>query len=407
MITASLSPNTEFDDVVRAAYVLSMPWTWKQQSSLHAVRAWFRATFSVDTVSLFSSGRMALLALLHAFGIGSGDEVLVQAFTCVAVPNSVLWAKAKPLFVDIDDSGNIDVQDAQKKLTPKTKAMIVQHTFGIAADMEAIALFCKKHKLILIEDCAHSLGVRVGNKLLGTYGDGAFFSFGRDKVLSSVWGGVAIVKNTSVPQAKKLLAFEASLPLASNVWIAKQLLHPILFAISMPLYRIGIGKTLIAFFRAIGTITLPIYPTEYTAGMPRALYTRYPNALASLLLGQLKKLNRYTNIRNETAAFYKEYVDQHKNIQTFRTPLGATYLRFPLLVSDPVVMARAAKKEGILLGNWYAKVIDPQGVSFDKIFYTKASCPKAEEIAKHILNLPTRLTKSERARVYSFLSRHV
>ncbi|MEK7060690.1 MAG: aminotransferase class I/II-fold pyridoxal phosphate-dependent enzyme [Patescibacteria group bacterium] len=407
MITASLSPNTESNDIFTAIRTLMMPWAWGNGTSGERVVHWFQSRYVVDTVSLFSSGRMALMGILSSFDVGDGDEVLVQAFTCVAVPNSVLWVHAKPVYVDIDPSGNIDCTDAKKKVTSKTKAIIVQHTFGIAANMEAIVSFAKKYHLILIEDCAHSLGVSIKGKLLGTYGDAAFFSFGRDKVISSVWGGVAIIKNNKPKESHALYAFEKSLSKSSLVWIAKQLLHPLVFAISMPFYRIGIGKALIAFFKAIGMITLPIYPTEYTGGLPIELSTQYPNALASLICIQLSKLDRYKKMRDETSHVYITYVENSKKVHTFDTPFGGTYLRFPLLVSDPAIVARAAIKEGILLGNWYTRVIDPRGVSFDSVYYIQGSCPHAEEIAKHILNLPTRLTKSERDRVCSFLSRYV
>ncbi len=407
MITTSLSPNTEFDDVVAAAKTFCMPWLWKKGDAILAVQKWFCSYFNVETAVVFSSGRMAETAILQSFSIGKGDDVLVQAFTCVAVPNGVLWAGAKPVFVDIDASGNIDVGDAQKKLTLQTKAMIIQHTFGIAADIKAIVSFCKLHNLILIEDCAHSLGIRVGEKLLGTFADAAFFSFGRDKVLSSVWGGVSIINKKFTIESKKLQQLQQQLPHAQYGWIIKQLLHPVIFAISLPFYRIGIGKAIIACFRAIGVITLPIYPMEYNGEMPKELVTRYPNALARLILNQLEKLDRYTRMRSETTKGYKTIISKSNKIKTFETPFGATYLRFPILVTDKSTLIRDAKKDGILLGNWYGHVIDPKGVSFESIGYRKGSCPKAEEVSKHILNLPTRLTEKERARVYSFLLRHV
>ena len=407
MISASLSPDTEFDDVFAAAKTFCMPWLWKRGEAILAVEEWFRSYFNGETAVVFSSGRMAETAILQSFSIGKGDDVLVQAFTCVAVPNSVLWAGATPIFVDIDTSGNIDVGDAEKKVTPQTKAMIVQHTFGIAADIKAIVAFCTLHNLILIEDCAHSLGIRVEGKLLGTFADAAFFSFGRDKVISSVWGGVAIINNLRPKESKRLCTLKDSLRFPSYAFIAKQLIHPLLFFVSMPLYRVGIGKVFIALFRALSLISLPIFPIELYGGMPKELVTRYPNALARLIFNQLKKLDRYTRMRSETTKGYKTIISKSNKIKTFETPFGATYLRFPILVTDKSTLIRDAKKDGILLGNWYGHVIDPKGVSFESIGYRKGSCPKAEKVSQHILNLPTRLTERERAHVNSFLSRHV
>lgn len=407
MITASLSPNAEIDDVSLALKTLYAPWTWKSGAATDDVVSWFKKIFGVSNVSLFSSGRMALTAILSSFDIGNTDEVLVQAFTCVAVPNSVKWTGATPIYVDIDASGNIDVSDAQRKCSKKTKAIIVQHTFGIAADIKKIKAFAHKNKLKVIEDCAHSLGLRIDGTQAGTHGDAVFFSFGRDKVVSSIWGGVAIIHDVHTEACEKLMALEDSLAYPTNGWIMRQLMHPILFAISMPFYRVEIGKMCIAFFRTLRLITLPIYTTEYKGGRPMELNTRYPNALALLLVHQLSKLDGFTKMRSDTADAYKQIIKNSKKIQTFASPHGASYLRFPILVDEPDQVSQAFKKRGILLGHWYRNVIDPKGVSFDDITYKTGGCPRAEAVSKKILNLPTRLTKVERDRVCAVLSFYV
>ena len=120
----------------------------------------------------------------------------MQAFTCNAVPNPVLWAGLKPVYVDCDEKTfNIDKEDLKKKITPRSRVLIVQHTFGLPADMDAISEICRKNNLILIEDCAHSLGAEYKNKKVGTFGKAAFFSFSRDKVISSVYGGMAVTED--------------------------------------------------------------------------------------------------------------------------------------------------------------------------------------------------------------------
>ena len=135
--------------------------------------------------------------MIKSFDITYGDEVIVQAFTCLAVPEVVIWCGAKPVYLDIDESLNLDIRLLEKSISSKTRIIIVQHTFGIPAKIDMIKKIAQKHNIILIEDCAHSLGAKYNSQKIGTFGDAAFFSFGRDKVISSVFGGLAFINPRS------------------------------------------------------------------------------------------------------------------------------------------------------------------------------------------------------------------
>ncbi len=392
IISASLSPNTQSDDVREALRVLFSPWMWKIGAGESFVRRWFSTEFHTDTVLTYNSGRSALYSLLYAYGIGAGDEVIVQAFTCVAVPNSVLWAGAMPVYADIDSTLNIDPTDVEKKITPKTKAIIIQHTLGVPAQIEKILAIAKKYNLRVIEDCAHALGSVYKGKRLGSFGSAAFFSFGRDKSLSSVWGGAAILHKPTALQKKKLYEFHDHAPMPGMGWIAQQVLHPISFAIILPLYRIGIGKAVLVGLQKLKLLSYPVYPEEKRGVRPADFPAKYPNALAMLLVRQLAKLDAFTSTRMHAARRYKKELPA----SLFRTlpdiVLGAAYLRYPVFVHDPRAVITHAKARGILLGNWYHNIIDPTGVDYDAIFYRKGSCPRAESAAMYSLNLPTRIS---------------
>jgi len=380
----SLSPNTETDDVIIALKTAITPWKWKRGGSIHQVEEWFRKRFHTDTAYSFNAGRSALLALLKSFGIGKGDEVIVQAFTCVAVPEVVMWAGAYPVYCDIDSSYNIDPAKLEKLITRKTKAVIVQHTFGIPARIREIREIADKHKIIIIEDCSHSLGATVDGKLVGSFGDAAFFSFGRDKVISSVYGGMAIIKRknerTKEQRNKELLQeVHDSIDYPPNDWIVQQLLHPILCnTLILPLYNVfDIGKFLLVLAQQCKLLSLAVYPGERKGLQPSVFPKRMPNALAVLALNQLRKLEQYNRRRLQVAGQYGKIVE------------GAIYLRYPLIVNNPVSFIKSAKQKGILLGNWYHNVVDPDVVDFSAVHYRKESCPKAEEYASKIINLPT------------------
>ncbi len=399
ILSASLSPNTESDDVREAISMLFQPWKWKRGTSVSQVIDWFAIRYSNTRVFAFNSGRGALFELLRSFDIAKGDEVLVQSFTCVAVPNSVLWAGATPVYVDIDSSLNMSMPDAEKKITKRTRALIVQHTLGIPADMGAMRKFVKRHNLLLIEDCAHALGGVFDGENLGSMGDAAFFSFGRDKILSSVFGGVAIVKVTHKRSIAYLKRVENDLVDAPMLWIFQQIFHPIIFAIALPLYTIKIGKGIIWFFQKIHALSFPVYNIEKSGGKPTVFPSRYPNALASLLLVQLQKLERYNAHRKKITELYIRALLKNPTVQLLSYPGGAIFLRLPVLVDNPQNTIALAKKQHILLGNWYHNTIDPTGVVFESIGYKKGSCPKAEEIAQHVINLPTNITSLEASRV--------
>ncbi len=399
IISASLSPNAESDDVVAALRILLQPWRWKGEEHIHKVEKWFCEYFRVPYAVTFNSGRSALLAILRAFDIGLGDEVLLQAFTCVAVPNSVSWAGARPVYVDIDASLNIDRKDIEKKITKKTRAIIVQHTFGVPADMDGLVALAKKYNLILIEDCAHSLGATYHGKKIGTFGDASFFSFGRDKVLSSVFGGLAIIQKNHEPQTKKLQEYHESLPYPAWFWIFQQLFHPVAFAFIIPTYNLGIGKIVLVVLQKLHLLSYPVYPEEKVGKKPSDFPTRYSNGHAKLILNQLLKLDHYNETRRRIAQLYWDTLSKKGTVTLFPQVDGAIYLRFPVRVSKPDEVARSAKAKGILLGNWYHHTIDPRGVDLTKIGYTSGSCPRAENASLHILNLPTRISSAEATRV--------
>src|SRR3990167_7916546 len=183
MIHISLSPNAQNDDRRLAASILVQPWKWRQGNALNDFAQALKTYLGVrHHPILFNSGRSALYTLLQALNLQKDDEVLLQSFTCNAVPNPILWAGAKPVYVDMEKDGwNMDPLDLTRKITPRSRAIIVQHTFGIPADMEAIMRIAQNNKLFLIEDCAHALGAEHDGTKIGTLGDAAFFSFGRDR----------------------------------------------------------------------------------------------------------------------------------------------------------------------------------------------------------------------------------
>ena len=395
-IAISLAPNMEEDDVVLAKRLLLSPSKCNDPKDVESFESQFENYFG-NSFKAFSvnSGRSALYIILKALGINKGDEVIIQAFTCVAVPNSILWAGAKPIYVDIGDDYNLDIKDLKKKISKSTKAIVVQHTFGIPADINSIKEVIKNKKIFLIEDCAHSLGANYGGRKIGTLGDVSLFSFGRDKVISSVFGGTILSGNDIISKRVKEEVLKVNNP--SFLWTFQQLLHPVLFSIILPLYNVGldkltVGKLLLFLFQKIKLLSFPVYRKERFGGKPSVFPQKMSGALAALATNQLKKLGKFNEHRKKIADFYLKEL-RNKGVTLPPKLEGAIWIRFPIKVRNAKELYIFAKEKGILLGNWYKEVVMPVNSTYSAGYVT-GSCPNAEKITKEIINLPTYPTLS-------------
>jgi len=356
----------------------------------------FRNYFGFKNAFGFNSGRSSLIAILKAMEIGKGDEVIVQAFTCNAAVNPIIYAGAKPVFADIDDTLNISYEEIKKKITKKTKAVMVQHTFGYPAEVLKIKKICEENNIYLIEDCAHALGAKYRDSFCGSFGDASFFSFGRDKIISSVYGGMAVVNNESL--AEKVSDFQKEIDCPSLFWTFQQLLHPVLMNyIILPMYNYKLGRGLLVLFLNLNILSKAVTSNENKGELPSYFPKRMPNGLAILAINQLKKVNRFNEHRRGIAELYDREFIKRKVKFLFKKDKEreAVFLKYPVWVVNPFKIVSEARKKGIYLNDgWGGSVVVPPSTSLKSVCYVSASCPKAEEIAKRIVCLPTHINIS-------------
>ncbi len=149
----------------------------------------------------------ALHLALLALNIGPGDEVIVPDFTFPATAHAVMYVGAKPIFVDVDPKTyNIDPQKIKEKITPKTKAIIPVHAFGLCAEMDEIMNIAKEHNLKVIEDAACAAGSTYKNKKSGNFGDIGCFSFHARKSITSGEGGMIVTNDDTLAEKMRSLA---------------------------------------------------------------------------------------------------------------------------------------------------------------------------------------------------------
>lgn len=390
-IFPSLSPNLEAKDFFYSLKLFLLPWSLTNGSGINALEQWFRQFFKVSHAVSFNSGRASLTVILRALNIGRGDEIILQGFTCVAVPNAIVWQGAKPIYIDIDSSFTMDTSLLLKKITRRTKAIVVQHTFGIPSKMEKIMQIAKERKIPVIEDCAHGIGYTYRGKKLGTWGDVAFFSFGRDKAFSSVFGGMIITDNEVL--GKKIRAIQKRQDFPNVFWTLQQLFHPIVFFFILPLYdTFSIGTAMLFVLQRLKFLSFPVTDSEKKVDKKSLFVRKMPNSLAKLALFQLHRMSQFNLHRREIAKLYLT------NIRAELIPYNklVPFLRFPVVVENRDYVLSYLRKRKIYLGGAWYSVIDPKGTDYEAVGYKKGICPKAELLAKKVVHLPAYPTLERR-----------
>ncbi|PIQ78726.1 hypothetical protein COV81_04505 [Candidatus Peregrinibacteria bacterium CG11_big_fil_rev_8_21_14_0_20_41_10] len=381
MIFTSFAPNIQIDDFWLAVK-LSMPWHWP---ALRTGKAQKQLAITIGNhfnqeCFLFDSGRNALHQLLQAYNLPSGSEIIIQGFTCSVVPHAIIRTNLVPVYVDINDQYNINPTDLNAVITPQTKAIIVQHTFGIPADLNAISKIAKEHNLILIEDLAHSLGAKHNNQEVGTFGDSAILSFGSDKVISASRGGALITNNKTVINTLNNQKFATS----PFKLVLQNLLQPIFFFLAKPIYSFAnLGKIILYTGRKLKLLPTILTNREKKAQGEVPTYT-LANVLARQLLHQWQKLPKFIEHRQKIAILYEQTF--HQNF-----PTGTSYLRYPIQTPNPKDLFKKTKQTGIILGDWYTQAIGPKDADPIQCGYHTNTCPKAEKLSQHIINLPTHI----------------
>jgi len=139
-----------------------------------------------------NAGSSALICALIGAGVGEGDEVIVPAYTWNATPNAVLATRALPVLAEVDESLTLDPADVERRITPRTRAILPVHMRGAPAAMEELGAIAKEHDLVLIEDVCQAAGATYRGRRLGTFGDAGAFSLQFNKIITTGEGGVLI-----------------------------------------------------------------------------------------------------------------------------------------------------------------------------------------------------------------------
>ncbi len=171
-----------------------------------------------------NSGTSALLTALYALGVGPGDEVIVPGYTFIASISSIVFSRAIPILAEIDETLTLDPEDVRKKITPRTKAIMLVHMLGGTGNIEAIAEIAKDHNLMLIEDCAQAFGASYKGRMAGTYGRVGTLSFNCFKTITAGEGGMAVTDDEELYKRIFAIHDQGHLPLRQGVEVGARAL---------------------------------------------------------------------------------------------------------------------------------------------------------------------------------------
>lgn len=341
-------PALGADEKEALAAVIDSGWVTMGDRVREFEQAFARMHEAEDSVAV-GSCTAALHLILHALGIGPGDEVLVPSLTFVATANSVLYVGARPVFVDISSVAAplMSLDEAEAKCTSRTKAVILVHFAGYLAHRDAWQSFARRKGLLLIEDAAHAPGLPA----VGTFGEAAAFSFYGNKNMTTAEGGAIIARSRAL---RETIRRARSHGMTSGT---RQRLHT-----RRPDYDV----TILGF--------------NY----------RMDELRAALGLAQLKKLQEWNESRRSLSLSYRQLILEHcpSVVVPFETLWPSTHHLMPVVL--PAANSRQSiidrlRKCGIQTTVHYPPV---HRLTFYNDLYPDTFLPRTEEFARRELTLP-------------------
>lgn len=361
---------------------------------------------SPENIFLYWKGRVALYALLKSMNVGEGDEVIIPAFTCVVVPNAILYLGAKPVYVDIDrKTYNINVDLIEEKINPRTKVILAQNTFGLPPDIEGIQKIAQKNNLRVLEDCTHGFGGQTMGKPNGTIAEASFFSSQWNKPFSTGIGGFAYARDPMIISRLRDLekqfiqpSYKDQVQLRSMIAVRNSLNNSSVYWMAVKTYRWLSKMGLVIGSSTDNELNDILMPADYLKAMSTVQIKHG--------IGQVAHIKEYIDKRNTIAQRYSAFLSGEKiPVPFFAENMQHTFLKYPLLVNDRALFFERAQKAKIEIGDWFISPIHPVTKNFERWNFEATSCPVADYSARHIINLPTNPAMSDREveKVISFL----
>ena len=363
---------------------------------------------NANNIHLYWKGRVALYTLLQAMGIKAGDEVILPAFTCVVVPNAIIYLGAKPVYVDIKpDTFNMDVTQVEQAITSNTKVILCQNTYGLSSDLGQLVDIAKKHQLYTIEDCTHGFGGTYAGQANGTLCDAAFYSTQWNKPFSTGIGGFSLINNESLLDSVNDLHKQLTqaspkeqFSLRIQYLLKRYLINDFTYWQALNLYR----------FLSKHNIVTGSSSGEELSGieMPTGFMKAFSDVQAKEGIKNIAQLDNAIATRKHNAQQYTDFLaKKNKNHVSKNLFENHSFLKYPLLVEDREQFFAKAAEHHIMLGDWFTSPIHPIETNWQNWHFDPKQYPVANMAAKKVVNLPTELNPQASERVFNFINRQL
>lgn len=387
----TFGPHVDSAFLRRTLALSYVPWAYRKGSERTLLKRDLKERYGYDA-TLFASGRESLLALLRAFDLPAGSDVIVQGFTCVVVPNAIKAAGLRTVYADIDpETLNLTPETVAAVASPRTRVVICQHTFGIPAETHELKALCDANGWILIEDCAHVLPDRAGPDGILRHADHAICSFGRDKAVSGIGGGAALTRDAET--SRRLMELESKAA-ETSLWTVVRLLEypPRMAHLVRPLTGLRLAGPLLTALKLLGLFA-PVLTNDEKAGRMPFKLRRMPNACASLARWQLGQLERINDHRRSLTKQYLEASGANGWAVMRGVAPSLPLQKFPMFVASAARIRAALKPRNVHLDDgWTGCVVCPGACDASATGYKPGSDPQAESAARSVLSLPTHPT---------------
>jgi perosamine synthetase len=341
------------DDVERVSEVIRQGMFWAIGPNIEKFERMVAERIGKKYAMAFNSGTSALHAILLAYGIKQGDEVIVPSFTFIATANSVLFVGAEPVFADIErDTYGLHPEDVKKKITDKTKVIMPIHYGGLPCHIRELKEIAEDHKLLLIEDAAESLGANIDGKPVGSFGDAAMFSFCGNKVITTGEGGMIATDQRDIYEKLKLIRSHG---------------------------RLDKGE----YFTSIKTMDYITLGYNW----------RMSNITAALGISQLKKLDKLIAMRRKNTAYLSKRLSNVSRVELPNPPNGYfhVYQMYTIKIKNGKETRDGLKNylaEKGVMTKVYFFPIHLKGFYRDRCGFRGGELPVTEELSKQVLTLP-------------------